>query len=365
MRIIDFGSNAAIATGVNFETNGNNGLFPGQPVSQTNSGVNNGTAADFQAGRGDNHVTNLLVDIASNDDPDQFTVRDGEQFTASFDYEGISFTDVQLTVNHVDAASGLDPNTGTFVGTLTGQIVVDGVTIPISINVFPGAENFNGLIAHNDATTPFVAQFTCFCAGTRIEVADGRTCVIEELKVGDLVRTSDGLHPIRWIGSRHFGPGEIADNPKLRPIRIRPGALGQGLPERTLVVSRQHRMLVSSKISKRMFGTTEVLVPAIRLTALPGIDVQDDIGSVTYFHIMFDEHAVVFAEGAPSESLLVGPQTLKMLPIESRNEVLSFFPELMGTNIQQKPARYVPEGRRQKNLIARHLKNGVSVLNAN
>ena len=52
------------------------------------------------------------------------------------------------------------------------------------------------------------------------------------------------------------------------------GALGNGLPRRDLLVSRQHRMLVRSSIAGRMFGDKEVLVAAHHLTALPGVTSQ-------------------------------------------------------------------------------------------
>ena len=93
---------------------------------------------------------------------------------------------------------------------------------------------------------------------------------------------------------------------KLWPVRICVGALGNGLPERDLLVSRQHRMLVSSRIALRMFGQADVLIPAIRLTALPGIAIDTNVTEVEYFHILLANHEVVFAEGAATESLYTG-----------------------------------------------------------
>ena len=52
--------------------------------------------------------------------------------------------------------------------------------------------------------------------------------------------------------------------PKVQPVRILAGALGHGMPQRDLLVSRQHRMLVSSAICERMFGLEQVLVSAIK-----------------------------------------------------------------------------------------------------
>lgn len=85
------------------------------------------------------------------------------------------------------------------------------------------------------------------------------------------------------------------------------------------MVSRQHRMLVRSKVAERMFGRPDALVSAIKLTALPGIYVDDQVEEVEYFHILFDQHEIVWAEGAPSESMFAGPEALKSIPAVARH----------------------------------------------
>nr|AIA91314.1 CAZy families GT4 protein [uncultured Gluconobacter sp.] len=102
---------------------------------------------------------------------------------------------------------------------------------------------------------------------------------IEDLRVGDLVLTKDdGPQPLRWISSRHVSAEMLAAHPNMRPIRIRAGALGEGLPLRDLIVSPQHRMLVRSKVAERMFGEEEVLVAAKHLLELDGVDVARGYG---------------------------------------------------------------------------------------
>lgn len=65
-----------------------------------------------------------------------------------------------------------------------------------------------------------------------------------------------------------------------------------------------------SRIAARMFETEEVLVAAAQLVGLPGITTAPP-QAVTYLHLLFDRHEVVFANGAPSESLYPGPVALK------------------------------------------------------
>ncbi|MBQ1203957.1 MAG: Hint domain-containing protein, partial [Loktanella sp.] len=146
---------------------------------------------------------------------------------------------------------------------------------------------------------------TCYVAGTTIKTpAGGR--LIEELQLGDLVDTLDhGPQPIRWIGK-----STVKGTGKLAPVRITAGALGLNQPDRDLLVSRQHRVMLSSKICERMFGMTEMLVPAIKLVGLPGVDVAETGDDVTYYHLMTDAHEVIFAQGVASETLLTGAQAL-------------------------------------------------------
>lgn len=202
---------------------------------------------------------------------------------------------------------------------------------------------------------------TCFTAGTLIETDSGPVA-IERICTGDQVLTAEGLKTVRWIGQSPVSIVQLVANPKLFPIRITAGALGAGLPKRDLLVSRQHRMLVQSPIVRRMFGTSDVLVHAIKLIALPGIYVDQSVTEVTYYHMLFDEHQVVYAEGAPSESLYTGPEALKAISDSARDEVLALFPELADRDYTPEFATFAPDGKRQKKLVARHLKNGKPLL---
>ncbi|WBU57306.1 Hint domain-containing protein [Paracoccus sediminicola] len=207
---------------------------------------------------------------------------------------------------------------------------------------------------------------TCFTSGTLIEIADGGQVPIETLNVGDAVRVvtagRDAVQDIRWIGRRDIGRTEMERNEKLRPVRVKAGVLGKGLPRRDLLVSRQHRILVSSPITTRMFGVSEVLIPAIRLIAFPGIFIDDEVETVTYFHLLFDAHEIVISEGAPTESLYTGPEAMKVISQEARDEILTLFPELDRAEMQPPHARIVPPLHAQKRLVYRHVKNSMPVL---
>ena len=194
----------------------------------------------------------------------------------------------------------------------------------------------------------------CFCAGTMILTARGEVAV-QDLRAGDLVVTRDnGLQPIRWIGSRALDRVDLALAPRLNPIRIRAGALGQGLPRQDLLVSPQHRVLVRSTIAKRMFGAAEVLVAARQLTAIEGIE-ELRVDTVEYFHILFDRHEIVLSNGAETESLYTGAEALKALGAAARDEIFALFPELRETPAPA--ARPFVPGAKARQMAERHQRN--------
>jgi len=241
---------------------------------------------------------------------------------------------------------------GNLVGYITSEPLVPGTAYSFTrSNVTPSNAP--------DTTDPTsIVDVPCFTAGTLIETPTGPKA-IEDLVEGDLVLTLDhGPQPIRWIGSRTLTSAELRAKPRLRPICVSAGALGAGLPRRDLRVSPQHRMLVRSAIAVRMFDAQEVLIPAHKLVGVPGVHVDETANSVTYYHILFDRHEIVTAEGAPTESLYTGPEALKSVGPEARNEILELFPELDVPDHVPTTARPIPaSGKRARHMIYRHVKN--------
>ena len=204
------------------------------------------------------------------------------------------------------------------------------------------------------------ATVICFAAGTKILTKDGEVAV-EHLVLGDLVLTRDnGYQPIRWIGSNRLSQEVLLKMPHLRPIRIKAGVLGSGRPSADLLVSPQHRILVSSRVAQRMFGEREVLIGAKHLTILPGVDVDQALGEVEYWHFLLDAHQVVYSNDTPSESLFTGPEALKAVSQEARAEILQLFPDLAEVDhaALPVPARLLIPGRKARQLVLRMMNPG-------
>ena len=155
---------------------------------------------------------------------------------------------------------------------------------------------------------------------------------MEEICAGDEVLTRDnGIQRVRWVGRRDLSQAELRCTPQFNPVRIRRGALGHGLPQRDLIVSPQHRMLLVGGAAEMLFGEPEVLAPAQSLINETTI-VRHFPAEVTYIHLMFDRHEVICADGAWSESFQPGDLTLAGMDGDQRRELLALFPEaeLMG-----------------------------------
>jgi hypothetical protein len=285
--------------------------------------------------------------VLTNDDPVEFDVLAND----------ISATGGTLTITEINGQPVMVGDTVTLptgeVITLTpsGFILVDDGTAT-------GSNAFSYTVADESGNTDiaFVTvtqSVPCFVAGTLIKTPGGYQ-PIETIRVGDMVTTLDhGPQQVRWVGLRRLSRTDLEANPALRPIRIAQGALGEGLPVTDLLVSPQHRMLVSSKITRRMFDAEQVLVAAKQLLGLPGITQDSEHVSIVYGHLLFDRHEIVESNGAASESFFTGPEAIKSLGPIAQQEILSLFPSLGNRHL----ARIVVPGKAARQMAARHMKN--------
>ncbi|QDH16831.1 Hint domain-containing protein [Swingsia samuiensis] len=133
----------------------------------------------------------------------------------------------------------------------------------------------------------------CFCPGTLIATEEGET-PIEELTIGDLVRTASGeLRPIHWIGRRSYDPLFAHGNRDVMPILIRADALAPGLPQKDLTISPLHAMFIDG-----------FLIPALHLVNDQSIIQITPSTEITYIHLELESHDLLIANGAPSESFI-------------------------------------------------------------
>ena len=171
-----------------------------------------------------------------------------------------------------------------------------------------GAETFT--FANTPATTLFATQTDanggtdlietpCFATGTRIRVLRAGTptnVAVEDLIVGDTVVTAAGAaRPIRWMSHRTVDCRRHPRPLEALPIRIAAHAFAPARPSRDLVLSPGHSICVDVQ--------GEVLIPAGALINGTSV-VQDQVDSVTYWHVELDSHDILLAEDMPAESYL-------------------------------------------------------------
>ncbi|MEM7545419.1 MAG: Hint domain-containing protein [Pseudomonadota bacterium] len=198
------------------------------------------------------------------------------------------------------------------------------LTVVFTEVAFVPGRTYDFVSATDGGGVPYT-NLICFAEGSLIATPQGPRPV-ETLVPGDLVTTQDnGDQPVRWAGHRRVSAAEQAMNSSLAPIRIEAGALGPGLPEVPLCLSPQHRVLLSGAQCELMFGSWSVLVPAKSLINDRTIRPTPTEDSIGFYHLLFDRHEIIFANGSPCESLHGGPEALSSLTSMQIRQVEALF----------------------------------------
>jgi len=250
------------------------------------------------------------------------------------------------TIRGEGGADTLSGGTGsdTFIGGTSGDVVIGGEDADdsdidildlrgagVDFVTFDSGDPEAGVVTFDDGTTMTFSEIErvipCFTPGTMIATPRGEVAV-EELKEGDRVLTRDnGIQKISWIGRKRLDHEQLAENPELRAILIKAGSIGDGMPEKDLLVSPSHRMLIVSELAQLYFDRAEVLVAAKHMLAMDGVSVSTT-PYVTYIHFMCTNHEIVLSNGAWSESFQPGDFTLKGFDADQRDELFQLFPDL-------------------------------------
>ncbi len=141
-----------------------------------------------------------------------------------------------------------------------------------------------------------MVALVCFMQGTGIRTEHGEVPV-ESVKLGDRVMTVRGESaPVRWIGRLRIAPEILADQDARRahsPVVIRRHAIADNVPSRDLYVSPSHA-----------FPFNGAMVKAGAMVNGLTVVQRFDIADVRYFHLGFDSHEMVYANGMVAESYL-------------------------------------------------------------
>jgi len=168
----------------------------------------------------------------------------------------------------------------------------------------------------------------CFTPFTKILTPSGYRAIVS-LREGDLISTKDnGPQPLRWMGHRSVSGARLHAMPELSPIRIAADALGIGQPDDDLIVSPDHRMLLSGPAARELFNAHEVLVSAKDLVNDKSVTIERGLRQLNYIHHLFDDHQVVLANGMETESFHPSVVGFDDIPAEQRLGLFARFPDL-------------------------------------
>jgi hypothetical protein len=170
-----------------------------------------------------------------------------------------------------------------------GGLEIADATASVTLDI---VGNISGVLQVTEAGgDTVITDVTCFAAGSRIATPGGNVAV-EQLKIGDLVRTlHGGDRPVKWLGWRRYDGWVIEGNLAALPVCIKRDAIADGVPARDLWVSPGHAIAIDN-----------VLVHASRLVNGVSVVQAPRVGSVTYYHVELESHEILFAENCPAES---------------------------------------------------------------
>ncbi len=189
----------------------------------------------------------------------------------------------------------LGSNLGSFVTTLGNELLGPALgTNALTLGITPDMATVG--VADGILTTNALIAL-CFLRGTRLLTPTGIRA-IEDLKIGDpLVTRFGGIRPIKWIGRQSYAPGFIANNTDKIPVCIKAGALAPHVPAEDLYVSPGHALLIGGNLI-----TAKNLINGVTITqTLPA-------EAVHYYHVEFDSHDCVIANGTWAESYADAPE---------------------------------------------------------
>jgi len=150
--------------------------------------------------------------------------------------------------------------------------------------------------SRNSASAQIIFQkkgIGCLLKGTKILTPSGDR-LVEELQIGDEVQTLAGPKAIKWIGYNKFTKEENRPwQDSVMPVRAGRFAIDDHTPSCDLYLSPLHCLFFNDSLIPVMYLVNEASIAQ---------GTPSDTPSLEYYHIEFDTHEVIYAEGALVES---------------------------------------------------------------
>lgn len=178
-------------------------------------------------------------------------------------------------------------------GKTTTAVTLEGFATASADNAVPAATYENGYILFGEQST----TGACFLAGTMIETSTGRRAV-EDIQVGEVlnvyVNGKTEARPVIWAGKQHtIANMTLPDDEAGYPVRISKGAIAEGVPYKTMLVTAEHCLFFDGKF-----------IPVRMLVNGKSIAYDRTITSYDYYHVETEKHSIINADGVLTESYL-------------------------------------------------------------
>ena len=287
------------------------------------------TTQNFGANTSTNpFLTGVVYTDAINDD-NFYTVGEG---LGSITVQAVGSSDTFTVTTYGSGGYNLQLAPGTYTVNFLGDFDNDGTSDSFSTGQVT--------IASQNEKVDFATDTYCFLPGTNI-LTDAGEKPIEKLQIGENVRTAEGkLETIKWIGRQTVNPNQVRNPLRSHPVLIKAGALGNNIPQRDLYVSPDHAMFVDG-----------LLINAGALVNGISILKTEPQETFVYYHIELENHCLLIAEGASSESFL--PQNEKREEYDNGAEYEELYPH--GSNLMLWPMDYPRVSSKYK--VPRYVRN--------
>lgn len=232
-----------------------------------------------------------------------------------------------------------------------GFVVTDGrdtwtITLADNSDGQPPLCVFNGeipprgtdmwIVSHNidlhvrDQAADPAGGVICFTPDTMILTEHG-PMPVQEITPDIKLQTKDnGCQEVLWKGQRRVTGARLYAMPQLAPIRLSQSALDVDIPDQSLLVSPDHRVMVRGPRARMLFNTEEVLVAAKDLVNDAEIYVDRAMREVSYIHLLLPQHEIVFANGVETESFHPASAALATMGEADQSRLFACMPEIEG-----------------------------------
>lgn len=195
-------------------------------------------------------------------------------------------------------------------GVKASDIVKDGVTYSDDDHVTLALTNGNTITLNivgvkqygytlDTASDGDVLFEVCFLAGSMIRTVSGDVAV-EEIRIGDQVSVFDWRanaeisREVTWVGSKKMVVRSgLPDDEAGYPVRVLKDAIADGVPYKDMLITPEHCLFFEDRF-----------VPVRMLVNGRSIFYDRSLTHYTYYHVETEQHSVIWADGALTESYL-------------------------------------------------------------